>query len=291
MQRGRVGERRRSPAATPCGGAPRRRGRTDRVGSAGRSSKGRSASARAREGLGDAARRTAATLLLGRQRLGPAPPASRPGARSPARRSGTTPRVEDRLAALDGDHAPRRERAAVADAVDVVDDGLASRRPTGGSTRAASARAAPAAPSARPPTAPARAPGRRTRCPSRGPGSGRGRGSLRCARGRAADQLLQHAHEGRATFWSMNSVTFAITASSRKTRRCPRPVVAISVDPAQPRASCAPSLNAVSRSSVSCTMSAGASIACARASSAYLRAQSLPKRCSSRARNSLRSRA
>ena len=32
--------------------------------------------------------------------------------------------VEDRLAALDGDDAPRRERAAVADAVDVVDDRL-----------------------------------------------------------------------------------------------------------------------------------------------------------------------
>ena len=32
--------------------------------------------------------------------------------------------VEDRLAALDGDDPPRGERAAVADAIDVVDDRL-----------------------------------------------------------------------------------------------------------------------------------------------------------------------
>ncbi len=47
--------------------------------------------------------------------------------------------VEDGRARLDGDDAPGGERAAVADAVDLVDDGLASRRRGAGNRRAASA--------------------------------------------------------------------------------------------------------------------------------------------------------
>ena len=48
--------------------------------------------------------------------------------------------VEDRPAVLDGDDAPGRERAAVADTVDLVEDRRRSGRPGAGSTSAGSGR-------------------------------------------------------------------------------------------------------------------------------------------------------